>query len=371
MERLKSRLGWALAGALGIILVLALGRATLAGPLDPPGPVGSTMRTIDELLPSWGKTLAATGGCASQRFTCVLPTAPNPTGEAVLDHETGLVWERVPSPANVDFLTADATCSAARIGGRYGWRLPTISELLSLHDTTAADSLPAGHPFTKTFATYLWSQTANPGDAQRVWTMVFNLSGTFNLGSRARFGFNPADNAQAWCVRGANDASAQQPAEQPDWARLLDATGGCNSARFTCVMSNEAVLDRETGLVWELSPSPSAAWTVQQANGRCNKLEAGGRFGWRMPQTQELFSLLDPTQKNSLFNGPPALAAGHPFTNVSGGAYWVKDRYMPPFNSNVNMVIVFLQNGLDNSADASSTSRVWCVRGANGSPTPW
>ena len=54
MERLKSRLGWALAGALGIILVLALGRATLAGPLDPPGPVASTMRTIDELLPSWG-----------------------------------------------------------------------------------------------------------------------------------------------------------------------------------------------------------------------------------------------------------------------------------------------------------------------------
>ena len=91
MERLKSRLGWALAGALGIVLVLSLGRVIQAGPLDPPGPVASTMRTIDELVPSWGKTLTATGGCNSQRFTCAMGNA------AVLDHETGVVWQRVPA----------------------------------------------------------------------------------------------------------------------------------------------------------------------------------------------------------------------------------------------------------------------------------
>lgn len=60
------KLGWAFSGALALLAVLALARATTAGPLDPPGPVGSTMRTLDELLPSWGKTLSSSGGCASQ-----------------------------------------------------------------------------------------------------------------------------------------------------------------------------------------------------------------------------------------------------------------------------------------------------------------
>ena len=32
-----------------------------------------------------------------------------------------------------------------------------------------------------------------------------------------------------------------------------------------------------------------------------------------MPQTDELFSLLDPTQQNNTLNGPPALPPGHPF----------------------------------------------------------
>ena len=127
---MRHRLGWALTGALALTAVLALARATVAGPLDPPGPVASTMRTVDELLPSWGKTLSSTGGCTSQRFTCVLGNA------AVLDHETGLVWQRVPSATSIDFLTADQTCREAKIGGRYGWRLPAIDELLSLDDDT-------------------------------------------------------------------------------------------------------------------------------------------------------------------------------------------------------------------------------------------
>lgn len=329
MERMKSRFGWALAGALGIILVLALGRATLAGPLDPPGPAGSTMRTIDELLPSWGKTLSSTGGCTSQRFACVLPTGTNPTGEAVLDHETGLVWQRVPAAGSIDFLTADQTCREAKIGGRYGWRLPTINELLSLDDDTTADSLPAGHPFTNTPDTYLWSQTADATDAQRVQTMTFLNGGAgFSVIARARFGFNAADNARPWCVRGASDAAAQQPAEQPAWARKLNATGGCNSARFTCVLptaadpTGEAVLDHSTGLVWQKSiGTDTATFSVAQID--CAGTSTGGISGWRVPTLSELYTLLDPTRNSPSFSGP-ALPVGHPFLDVpvTGNHIW-------------------------------------------------
>lgn len=41
----------------------------------------------------------------------------------------------------------------------------------------------------------------------------------------------------------------------PTWDKLLDSTNGdedgCNSDRFICVMGDRAVLDNETGLVWD------------------------------------------------------------------------------------------------------------------------
>ena len=371
MERLKSRLGWALAGALGLSLVLALARGIQAGPLDPPGPVGSTMRTIDEQVPSWGKTLTSSGGCTSQRFTCVMGNA------AVLDHETGLVWQRVPSTGSTSFTNADQLCREALIGGRHGWRLPSIDELLSMDDETTVDSLPAGHPFTNTPDTYLWSQTADTTDPQLVQTMTFLNGGNgFSIQSLSRFAAAAPNAARAWCVRGSSNDQIPPSAEQPSWSRQLDATGGCHSARFTCVLptiadsTGEAVLDHETGLVWEKSPS-STTFTLENADIRCQDLPTGGRVGWRMPKADELLTLLDPAQSNKL-GSPPALPAGHPFLGVSGvGTYWVTDRGMPPFNSNVNQESVSLDLAIIQTGNATDANRIWCVRGANGSPTPW
>ena len=52
------RLGWALMGGLALVAVLAVARATTAGSLDPPGPLGPTMRTLDSLLPAWDRALS-------------------------------------------------------------------------------------------------------------------------------------------------------------------------------------------------------------------------------------------------------------------------------------------------------------------------
>ena len=59
--------------------------------LNPPGPPGPTMKTLDQITPTWDQVLPA-----AQRFKLVMPTAANPAGEAVLDKETGLVWEQRP-----------------------------------------------------------------------------------------------------------------------------------------------------------------------------------------------------------------------------------------------------------------------------------
>ena len=347
MERMKSRLGWALAGALGIVLVLALARATVAGPLDPPGPVGSTMRTIDELVPSWGKTLTSSGGCASKRFTCVLPTAGSPTGEAVLDHETGLVWQRVPDTTLTSWYVAIQSCRDDFTGDRSGWRLPSFEELGSLQDVAGADGLPAGHPFAAgdTNEAFL-SSTVDERSEGRV--RARRLGGAVQF-SVAKDGAIPI---RYWCVRGGTEVASNQ--DPPEWARRLDGAGGCFSERFSCVLDGTAVLDRETGLVWERTAGPVTNTTWIFANEACLFATTGGRRGWRSPTIQEGFSLVD------VAGGLPA---GSPFLNVSGSVDFVSSSSRSGTVGQTFTVEPFL------SAVTKTTTlslAIWCVRGAGG-----
>jgi len=74
-----------------------------------------------------------------------------PTDEAddvVLDKETGLVWERAPSSGMMNWDTAVCNCYDKYLGGRKGWRLPTIEELTSFVDPNNNPTLPVGHPFS-------------------------------------------------------------------------------------------------------------------------------------------------------------------------------------------------------------------------------
>jgi hypothetical protein len=117
-----------------------------------------------------------------------------------------------------------------------------------------------------------------------------------------------------------------------------------------------AVLDRETGLVWERSPSMSA-FTWLNAQIHCNLLAVGNRKGWRLPTIQELASLVDPTQSN------PALPAGHPFSNVQLFSYWSATSGATSFGGAWGVNFSFGDVGTDNKPH---TNFVWCVRGGQG-----
>src|SRR4029453_5333220 len=89
---------------------------------------------------SWDQTLPA-----STRFIGLT----NFNNQAVLDRETGRVWERTPGLDTNIFVRADAFLyNFKKIGGRQGWRVPSVWELLTLVDSTQpSPTLPAGHPF--------------------------------------------------------------------------------------------------------------------------------------------------------------------------------------------------------------------------------
>ncbi|MCS6327694.1 MAG: DUF1566 domain-containing protein [Nitrospira sp.] len=60
-------------------------------------------------------------------------------GEAVQDQKTGLVWEREPDYVFDVWDRSVARCATKTVGGRQGWRAPTIDEIKTLVDPDQQD----------------------------------------------------------------------------------------------------------------------------------------------------------------------------------------------------------------------------------------
>jgi hypothetical protein len=145
----------------------------------------------------------------------------------------------------------------------------------------------------------------------------------------------------------------------PSWDQTLPS-----STRFIILsnFANNAVLDRETGLVWEKSPSTGTFdWFGDQSH--CNALTLGNRKGWRLPTLQELASLVDGDPANT---SSPRLPPGHPFTGVqSAQSFFYWSATTRAVNTNSAFGVGFINGGVV-VADKSNVFFVWCVRGGQG-----
>ena len=142
-----------------------------------------------------------------------------------------------------------------------------------------------------------------------------------------------------------------------------------NPQRFRVLadFGGTAVLDRETGLVWERAPENAFQMDWGQAQSQCNLKNVGGRRGWRLPAIQELASLVDP----SVPSPGPTLPPGHPFHNVMvtagpGGAsaYWSATLWeaAPPPPIGGAWHLSFETGVVANTTPKSQPHWVWCVR---------
>lgn len=122
---------------------------------------------------------------------------------------------------------------------------------------------------------------------------------------------------QAVSYAGGDDAAAAKGVAWP-------------GVRFTDNL-NGTVSDRLTGLVWLKNAGCYAPsdWSMalaaanRLASGACGLSDASAAGQWRMPNANELESLVDVSQAN------PALSAGHPFTGINlVNAYWTSTTYM-------------------------------------------
>ncbi|MCP9438741.1 MAG: DUF1566 domain-containing protein [Nitrospira sp.] len=125
---------------------------------------------------------------------------------------------------------------------------------------------------------------------------------------------------------------------------------------------NDAVLDKETGLIWELAPD-STRVTWNEARASCVRRVIGGQKGWRLPSPAEMRSLVGPAIDAPGPNIPP----GHPFLNIVQTSYWtvVPEANLPSY---ARYLDAFLGNVL--SMTRIYTFPVWCVRGPIHSDNP-
>ena len=152
----------------------------------------------------------------------------------------------------------------------------------------------------------------------------------------------------------------------PSWDQKFPCATPATCTRFVVLANwnNDAVLDRETGLVWEKEPNVSPSDKPQNWSGAiagCVQKGTGGRRGWRLPTIEELSSLGD-----EVSNLPP----GHPFVNVrmetptSRPLYWSATKYPNLGSLSVAFVLGFPSLGGSQVTDLSNF--YWCVRGPGG-----
>ena len=208
-SRWVSAIGAVVVGG-GLVLVGSGSGVTPAGAAPSDNPLTVLSAKLDQILAAIASLASAGTGNHTLRWDTNNPSASRFTTAftgAVLDQNTGLVWEQAPDASSRSWSTATNYCVNKTVGGTRGWRLPSVVELASLIDPSLpAPFVPAsaftigGSPGVQS-ASY-WSASTYADFPTGAWSVGFDSGSVLNrLGNKSNTGL-------AWCVRGGMNADA-------------------------------------------------------------------------------------------------------------------------------------------------------------------
>lgn len=132
-----------------------------------------------------------------------------------------------------------------------------------------------------------------------------------------------------------------------------------NRTRFSAktIGGDDIVLDRATGLMWAADGNAAgcnngAVITWPNAIAYAEALNFAGFTDWRLPNTKELFSILNFSIINPPLSEPP-------FANTSVEAYWVSTSYI---GSVTSAWLVSMTSGRVDYTPKTNERRIRCVR---------
>jgi hypothetical protein len=187
----------------------------------------------------------------------------------VTDNNIGLIWQQSDNGTTMTWTNAMSYCSNLTLAGYSDWRLPTIRELALIIDH--GNHNPAID--TTVFScrsNYYWSSTSYAPNNSDAWYVYFD-DGYSNWS-------NKTNSAYVRCVRGG-------PYNIGSYKNNGDGT----------------ISHLSTGLMWQQSDN-GTKMTWAQAISYCETLNHAGYTDWRLPDIQELLSIVDYSTSNPAAN---------------------------------------------------------------------
>jgi len=176
------------------------------------------------------------------------------------------MWQQA-TPGIYTWDQANTYCDDLTLGGYSDWRLPTIKELSTLIDSSHPHPGPAIDTmfFPDTESSWYFSSTTFVGNSIQAWIDGFN-SGIVNYGNKSTKYF-------------------------------LRAVRGNKSNNSFIDNGNGTISDTSTGLMWHKATAPGI-YTWKQALSYCESLILAGQDDWRLPNKNELQSIVDYSRYN-------------------------------------------------------------------------
>jgi hypothetical protein len=179
----------------GLLVNYGAGVPAVGAQAAPPNPLTVIIDKLDQILTALSGIQEGnhtlrwdTNNPSASRFVTAF------TG-AVLDKNTGLVWEQAPNTGVSVWANATTYCGNKNVGGTRGWRLPAVAELASLIDPSLpAPFVPAG-VFTNIQSDGYWSASTRADSSSLLaWRVDFSNGDVF-AGQKTGA-------VHVWCVRG-------------------------------------------------------------------------------------------------------------------------------------------------------------------------
>ncbi len=256
------------------------------------------------------------------------------TNEVVTDSATGLIWQDDAGVADskYSFDNSNEYCSNLELAGFDDWRVPSVSELLTIADMSkykpAIDST-----FENVGEWGYWSSTLDISSGSKAWQIFFSFGkGYLNSKSTGNY---------VRCVKGDN-LDDKKSFSRDD---TLEVVGDS----FNALMWQDTQFNAETKQDW------------QSAVDYCDDLEFAGYSDWKLPTIEQLRTIVDYSRFGS--------AISSKFENVGDGdiEYYSSTTYIP---NGSNVWAMFFNEGVDSGYARTSSYYTRCVRKHGDVATP-
>ena len=218
--------------------------------------------------------------CTPQSFT--LETISEET--VVEDLNTGLMWQQTPSSTAYNWEYAKTYCKTSKYAGYEDWRLPTQIEFLSISDlgrTNPGFNSDYFSNISESDTPQLWTSQENKEEITKAYYITHNA--VFDVAAKTT-------TYKVMCVRG-NEIPKPSFTEKN-------------------INGYDVVLDSATDLMWQ-NEFPSK--TLSEALSYCENSTYAGYNDWRLPNRNELASLLNIDKSEEPYSD---------FPNIPSSYFW-------------------------------------------------